>query len=482
MTMIPEYFMLLPLVGLSACMAGSQNEAALTNQKPPAEFVSLASVEELNSDWLTGLNDPLLSELVKDAASQNFDVAKATALVRKARAIAEEANGRRFVKGGLNASANRNQLSENGILPVGEVPGFDRVYSLFDAGFDVSYEIDIWNRKGNTVKARLSEMEVAEQTRRATLLTVMAETARTYGQLRSLERQETALSARLGSTKEKLQLAELRNTHGEAPIGEFIKAAGEHNALGTQLPPLQAEIRVAMFKLALLTGRQPADLIDKLEGAGRLPSLPTAILAGLPSDMLKRRPDVAAAAFQLDAQRLRQKVSQADLFPKFFLLGSLGRQGRSGDDLVAGGSGRYSIGPSFSWPIFQMGSVKARIRASDASVDAAASSYEQAILLALNESESALTRYARAVESLDLANKARLRAEQNHQISKQLFESGETDKLTLLDAEIQQAVADQALAVAEGDAFRILISAYKALGGGWPENSFADRNAEQQKD
>lgn len=467
--MIYRSCLLISLVGLSACMSGTGQTPELGKQTPPDVFASAPVPGEVNPDWLQALDDPLLSDLVSEAASGNFDVARSTALLRQARAMAEAANGERFLQGGVSGSANRNQLSENGVIPVGRVPGFDRTYSLFDAGFDVSYEFDIWGRKRNTVRARLAEAEVAAQTRRATLLTVMAETARTYGQLRSLEMQEKALSSRLASAREKLLLAELRKKHGEAPLSESITIAGQVDILAAQIPPLQGRIQVAMFQLALLSGRQPSELVERLAGTGTIPVLPDAILSGLPSDMLKRRPDVAAAAFQFDAERQRLKVAKADLFPRFFLLGSLGRQERDIDGIVSGGSGRYSIGPSFSWPIFQMGSIRARIRGADAGVDAAASKYEQAVLTALNESESALTRYARAREAVDLAKKATARAAEYEALSAELYRSGEITKLVWLDARMQDFQAQERLAAIRGDAFQKLISAYKALGGGWPE-------------
>ncbi len=469
MNMTRSFCLLLILPSLSACMTGIDTDRELAAQEPPAEFASAGEPGSLTADWLDRLNDPLLSDLVREAASGNFDVARSTALVRQARAMAEAANGRQFPQGGVSGSANRNQLSENGFIPVGNVPGFDRTYSLYDIGFDVSYELDIWGRKGNTVRARLADAEAAVQNRRATLLTVMAETARTYGELRSLELQEKAMASRLASAKEKLRLAELRNKFGEAPLSESIAAAGELDALSAGLPPLQGRIRVAMFQLALLTGKPPGELIERLDGTGSLPALPDAVFAGLPSDMLKRRPDVAAAAFRFDGERQRLKVARADLFPRFFLLGSLGRQERDIDGIASGGSGRYAIGPSFSWPLFEMGTIRAQIRGADAKVDAAASAYEQAVLTALTESESALTRYARSKEAADLAEKSAARATQNADLSAELFKSGEVTKLVWLDAQMEQAIAEERLAALRGDAFRNLIAAYKALGGGWPE-------------
>lgn len=467
--MISRSCLLIALAGLSACASGIGPAPELAQQTPPENFSSAPGPGELNPDWLNALGDPLLSDLVREAAAGNFDVARSTALLRRARAMAEAANGQRFLEGGVGASASRNQLSENGVIPVGSVPGFDRTYSLFDVGFDASYEFDIWGRKGNIVRARLADAEVAAQTRRATLLIIMAETARTYGQLRSLEMQEKALSSRLADAQEKLRLAELRKKHGEAPLSESIMIAGEADALAAQLPPLQGRIKIAMFQLALLSGRQPSELVERLAGTGKLPVLPDAILSGLPSDMLKRRPDVVAAAFQFDAERQRLKVAKADLFPRFFLLGSLGRQERDIDGIASGGSGRFSIGPSFSWPIFEMGSIRARIRGADAGVDAAVSKYEQTVLTALNESESALTRYARAREAVDLATKATARAAEYEMLSAELYRSGEVTKLVWLDARMQRDLAEERLAAIQGDAFQQLIAAYKALGGGWPD-------------
>ena len=235
---------------------------------------------------------------------------------------------------------------------------------------------------------------------------------------------------------------------------------------------------MAAYRLALLTGRNPAQLLERVQNTGGLPDLPAAISAGTPSEVLRRRPDIRAAEYRLAAATARVGVATADLYPRFSLLGSIGQQSRDAEGLVSGNSTRFSIGPSLSWPVFQMGTIRAQIRAADARSEAAAINYERTILTALNESETALTRYSRSFDRVKRTEAALANALQSESLAHKRYAAGEDNRLALMDAVAATARSRSSLAIAKTDALRQAIAAYKSLGGGWQIFRQGDNNAD----
>lgn len=434
---------------------------------PPAQFSSPNDSSAIDENWWQHFNDPLLTALVQETAIRNLDVAEAAARVREARALLEAARGGRLPEGALTGSINRNRLSEGGQIPVGNIPGFERDFTLFDAGFDASWEIDLWGRNSNNIKARTNDLAEKQEQQRSVLLSAIAETAAAYIDLRSAEAAAGAIAAQVDALREKLRLSRLRSESGEAAKSETVQIAVQAEDAAAQLPPLRASARVAAYRLALLSGRNPVDLLERVKNTGALPDLPETISAGTPSDVLRRRPDIRAAEYRLAAATARVGLATADLYPRFSLLGSIGQQSRDAEGLVSAGSSRFSFGPSLSWPIFQMGAIRAQIRASDARSDAAAINYERTILTALNESETALARYARAVDRTARTDAALANAKENQALIQQRYAAGEDDKLVLMDAVAATARSRFSMANAKADALRQAIAAFKSFGGGW---------------
>ena len=466
MSQSPGIIVLSAAILLSSCTAVG-SDYSRPDITPPAQFHSTNDSTPVDGRWWQQFNDPLLAALVQETATRNLNVAEAAARVREARALLEAARGGRLPEGALTGSVTSNRLSEEGQIPVGKIPGFERDFTLFDAGFDASWEIDLWGRESNTIKARANDLAERQELQRSVLLSAIAETAAAYIDLRSAEASADAVAAQAKALQEKLRLSRLRSDSGEAPKSETVQIAVQAEEAAAQLPPLQANARVAAYRLALLTGRNPADLLERVANIGSLPDLPAALSAGTPSDVLRNRPDIRAAEYRLAAATNRVGAATADLFPRFSLLGSVGQQSRDGEGLFSAGSTRFSFGPSLSWPIFQMGTIRAQIRAADARSEAAAINYERTILTALNESETALTRYSRAVERVARTSAALANAAENESLSKQRYAAGEDNKLALMDAMAATARSRASLASVKADALRQAVAAYKSLGGGW---------------
>lgn len=464
-------------IALSSCTAVGPDYVR-PDIVPPEQFVSTSHSSVIDESWWQQFDDPLLTTLVQETATRNLDIAEASARVREARALLEAAKGGRLPEGALTASVMRNRLSEEGQLPIEDIPGFERDFTLFDAGFDASWEMDLWGRASNNIRARANDLAEKQEQERAVLLSVIAETAAAYIDLRSAEASASAIAAQANALQEKLRLSQLRSQSGEAPKSETVQIAVQAEEAAAQLPPVLATARVAAYRLALLTGRNPAQLLGRVQNTGGLPDLPAAISAGTPSEVLRRRPDIRAAEYRLAAATARVGVATADLYPRFSLLGSIGQQSRDAEGLVSGNSTRFSIGPSLSWPVFQMGTIRAQIRAADARSEAAAINYERTILTALNESETALTRYARSFDRVKRTEAALANALQSESLAHKRYAAGEDNRLALMDAVAATARSRSSLAIAKTDALRQAIAAYKSLGGGWQIFQQSDNNAD----
>ena len=233
------------------------------------------------------------------------------------------------------------------------------------------------------------------------------------------------------------------------------------------VPGLLASLEGAKYRLAVLLGLEPGALHEALKETAPIPEAPAAIAAGVPADVLRRRPDVRKAERELAAQTARVGVATADLYPKITLSGSIGFESLSSDRLLTSGSLFYSIGPSFSWAVFHAGSIRANIEAQSALREAALVQYKSAVLNALEETENALTAYGKERsrrESLDAAVRA---AREAARLARARYEAGLDDFGNLLDAERSLLSFQDQLAESEGAVVSSLVRLYKVLGGGW---------------
>jgi NodT family efflux transporter outer membrane factor (OMF) lipoprotein len=471
--MRPYILAALPLFILGGCAVGPDYHppAAIASA---AKWVEPASANAVDARWWQRLGDPVLTGLVDMAVSRNPDIRIADAQLLEARANRAAAAGRRLPQIGVTGSVTDNQLSANGPFPLAKVPGFDRRYSLYDAGFDASWEIDLWGRATRDVQAASARAQAAVEARRGVLLQTIAEVVRAYVDLRGAQ---ARLASAMQDADARGQIAALvgqRFRGGEASRFDAARADAQADATRALVPGLQASVRAAAYQLALLTGQPPEAMTALADHAASLPSTPPTVGVGLRSDLLRRRPDVRRAERDLAAATADVGVATADLFPRITLTGALGQQSRTAGDFTSGGSTRFQIGPSLSWPIFNFGRIHAQIRAADARSQAAAVRYEKSVLGALADSETALNRYAAAGAERRAREAARAQSATALDLARQLHRAGEDDLLVLLDAQSAYSESEQAALIARAAELSALAALYKALGGGW--ESFPDEN------
>lgn len=454
------------LIGLAACTVGP------TYRHPPAVAMASAwsepaAARAVDAAWWRTLSDPALDDLVAAAVTHNLDVREAEARLREARANRDATAGGRLPQVNATGSVTDNQLSANGELPIASIPGFARRYSLFDGGFDASWEVDLWGRTARQLEAAGARAASADEARRDVLMQTIAEVVRTYIDLRSAQARLASVRMDADARSRTAVLVEQRFRAGDA--SRFDAERAESQALTTRsgLAGPASDARAAAYRLALLTGRPPEALAWLAEKPAPLPVAPGVVGVGLRSELLRRRPDIRQAERDLAAATADVGVATADLFPRLTLIGSVGLKAREPGDLSSALSTRFQVGPSLSWPVLSFGRIRAQIRAANARADQAGAAYEKAVLSALADSETAINRYDSAAhERLD-RDAARASSAAALDLAQRRYQSGEDDLLTLLSAQSDFSATDQADLAARSSELTALVSLYKALGGGW---------------
>ncbi|MDQ7813018.1 TolC family protein, partial [Brevundimonas sp.] len=332
-----------------------------------------------------------------------------------------------------------------------------------------AYEIDLFGRVGSTIRAARADADAAAAALDVVRVTVAAETARAYADACSA-------NARIAVAERTLALqgetADLTRRLLEAGSGNGLDTARARSALEStraSLPPLRAERDGALFRLATLTGRTPAEASEAARACARPPQLSRPIPIGDGAGLLARRPDVRRAERNLAAAAARVNVATADLYPRISLGGSLGSTALDAGDLGDDASFRFSVGPLISWSFPNVFAARARIEQAGAGADAALATFDQTVLVALQETETALATYAHELDRRSALQAARDEAATAARLSRLRFDAGADSFLTVLDAERTLAAADAQLAASDALVTTYQIALFKALAGGWSE-------------
>ncbi|QNE06357.1 efflux transporter outer membrane subunit [Croceicoccus marinus] len=457
---------------LAGCTVGPDYDAPVPQVSDT--WIEPANTGAVQPAWWDRFDDPRLSALIARAMAEAPSLAEARARLAEARANRDAVLGARAPQVSASGAATENRISENGLLPVGAFPGFDPRYSLFDLGFDASWEIDLWGRRTREAQAAQAQAEAAQAAYQDALVQLTAEIARGYMDLRAAQQVSALAAGREDASGDLAALTDQLFQAGEASRIDAQAMRAEAANAADAAAQARALEAAAAYRLSALMGTPPENLLPDLAAAAPIPAAPEAILVGLRSDLLRRRPDVRRAERELAAATARIGVATADLFPRFSLIGGLGTQAQDAGNLFDPGSTRFSIGPSFSWPIFSGGQIRARIRAADAGAEAAAAAYQQAVAEALADSEGAINRFLEARSRTAAAAQAAEAQERAFALSRQRFERGEDNRLELDRARLELLAREQSLASARVEAANAAVAVYKSLGGAWQAETPAD--------
>lgn len=451
---------------LGACTTVGPDYAPPVSSAAP-QWLEPADTSAVEAAWWDSFGDPLLTSLITRAMDGAPDIAIAEARLREARANRAAVLGENLPQVSAGGSAMQNRISENGQFPAGQIPGFTTGFSLFDLGFDAGWEADFWGRRIRQAEAAEAVLGAAEAGRDAALVMLSAEIARNYLDLRLAQAEEAAASTIAETLAEQTRLMRLMANAGEVARLDAERSASAAALAEAAIPAARAMAAGAAYRIAALLGELPENITPALLAPAPLPQLPDAILTGLRSDLLQRRPDVRLAERELAAATAGVGVATADLFPRFSLLGGLGTQARSIDGLADDGSLRFSIGPTFSWPIFSGGRIRAQIAAADARAQEAAARYESAAMQALAESEGAINRWLRAREAQGSAAQALGREQEAYSLAELRFQRGTDSRIDRANARRQLTESERLALRAKADAAQAGVALFKALGGAW---------------
>ena len=442
--------------------------------KVPASFAEapvstpMGKAQIVDDAWWKNLGDPVLEGLLAQALKSAPDIAEAQARVREARALVGIAGAGRFPTADAGGGYARSLGSKNvptGVPPGGLGPGIHS--NLWQAGFDASWEIDIFGGERRTVEAAEANYTAATEDRADVVLTLQAEVARNYVELRGAQRRIEVARKDLIIERDLQALTQSLLAAGLAPQQDLLRAQAQVSDIEAAIPEFETDERAAAYRIAALIGRPVAEMAARLSAPRPIPQALSEVPIGLPSELLERRPDVRAAERRIAAANARIGIAQADLYPHFSLTAVTGLESLNFSSLSSASSGYYQIGPGISWRIFDAGKVRFQVRAESARTDAAAAAYQGSVLNAFRDVETALLSYANAkTRRNNLAAESAADA-QATQMARLLYEKGLESFLPVLDAERSLYAADDQLAQSERDSALALIALYKSLGGGW---------------
>lgn len=414
--------------------------------------------------WWAVLDDPMLDSLEQRAMHGNLGLQEAAARVREARALRGIDEAALWPSLDSRAKVSTRRNSENS--------GDGKEGGLYAVGFDAGWELDIFGGRRRAVEAAQAEMEASEAALHDVLVSLTAEIALNYVDVRTIQARLAAAEANLAAQQKTYELNLSRYRAGllyELAVQQSLYLL-EHSR--SQIPPLQAALGKARNRLAVLLGQNPGALDKELSANRAVPVPPANVAVGVPADTLRRRPDVRRAERGLAAATARIGVATADLYPKFRLLGSIGLESLTAENLTEWPSRTWSAGPSISWKIFDAGAVRRNIEVQNARQEQALRRYESAVLGAREEVENGLLAYAREQNRHDSLEKAVDAARKAEMLARDRFKAGLVDFSNVLDAQRAMLAYEDELAGSKGTVTANLIRLYKALGGGW--QSMAD--------
>lgn len=459
------------LFALSACTLGPdfrrpEAAPAVASFATAGAKVPSNTVEQtLDASWWTLFRDPVLVELEREAIAANLDLQAAAARVAQSRAALQVSGAALLPRVDAGASYARQRASGKGTNALSGATD-QHAFNLSQAGFDASWELDLWGRARRLQESSAAQLEAAGFDAAAMRVSLTAEVARVYLELRGVQNDLRVARSNSEIAAKSLHVAERRRAQGVATEFDTSVARAQLASFEAAIPELEQRGAELGNALALLLAKPPRALDAQLSNAAELPGLPARVPVGLPSELAHRRPDILGAESRLHAATAQIGAAQADFYPSISLTGSLGAQALSFSDL-GWGARQFAIGPSLHLPIFEGGRLKGNLALTEARQQEAAVAYQQTVLKAWHEVDNALSGYRRVqgrAAQLDVAVLENRRALTH---AERRYAQGAADYLTVLVT--QQRLLDSENAASRGrtDTALAMVALYKALGGGW---------------
>lgn len=453
---------------LAACASGPDYEGPGVELGTASAFTHADAAifidAEAEMEFWRGFDDPLLATLVDDAFFANHDLRAAVARYERASALYRHARFDRLptVTAGATAADVRASAAQ--------LPGAareQRDVNDYELRVEAAWELDLFGRARRAIEAQRALADASAAEVAGVQVALAGELVRSYFELRGLQAQLRVARENADNQAGSLRYVDARLEAGRGIELDVMRARAQLEGTRARIPALEAEIVVAMHRIAVLTGREPGALIAALAVPAPMPALPLQVPVGTPSDLLRRRPDIYVAERRLAAATARIGLATADLFPRFALGGLVGSQAADAGALFERDSEIQVVALGIDWSFLDVGRVRARIAAADADAEAHLEDYQQAVLLALEETENAMVRFARARQEQAHLEQAAEASAAATRYARLRFDGGAADFLHVLDAERVQLEAEDRLAVGRTRTAAALVALYRSLAGGW---------------
>lgn len=464
------------VLGLSGCTLGPDFHTPATPlgahwQQPDTTTTRSRAVPgNVDSQWWRSFGDPQLSALLADARANNLDLRVAASHVEQSIAARTTVTADRLPSVSATGDYSRARSSERGLVDIAGKDGKEN-YNLWNTGLNFNWEADLWGRVRRSVEAADANVQVSVEEQHAAMVSIMAQAARDYIQLRGTQNSLKVTQQNLAIARHSLDLTRTRLAQGVATDLEVSQAAALVASIDARVPPLEQQQSVLINALSFLVGREPGALSAELSPIKAIPAGPANVPVGLPSELAQRRPDIRRAEADLHAATAAIGIAKADFYPRITLSGSAGFQAMQLSNLGSWASRSFAFGPGLSVPIFEGGRLQGQLQLRESRQQEAGIAYQRTVLAAWHEVDNALSGYQadqRRHQSLELAV-----SESQHALAsaQEQYAQGTVDFLNVLT--VQNALlADQAALVqSTADVSLTLVNLYQSLGGGWQQQA-----------
>ncbi len=422
--------------------------------------------------WWHALNDPELDSLVERAVKANPTLEIALTRLQQARTYETVVLGYALPTADATAAAGRGSgrdltrgRAESGLISADNGVGLQHINTI--EGFDAVWELDLFGKFRREYEAARADTQAAAAARNTVVTALIGDVVRGYIDLRGLQVRAGVLHQASDVLRESLRIVTIRYQRGITNELDVALATRELNTLLAQIAPVEAQVVGAQNTLAVLLGEYPEQLAGELSKPDLIPTLPAAATAGVPLDLLKRRPDIQQAERELAAATARIGVATADLFPQVALVGGIGAQGQGWGTTPAVGQHIWSFGPGAMWPLLDFGALDAQVDIAHLQAHAALVNYRRTILDAVQQVDTAVTAYAAQQDELSKLSDALIAGERAVDVATERYNRGLTDFLNVVDAERQYYSLQLQYAGAQVTQGEQFVQVYKSLGGGW---------------
>lgn len=456
----------LAALALAACASVTDDYDAAQPQLP-AQFAAADDASWVSGDaaldaWWQTFQDPVLNALVQRSAQGSLDLREALARWNEARALRGVAAGEQWPSVDAKASFERRGQSKN--TPLGSFVPDTGTYTV---GFDASWELDLWGRVRRSVEAADADLAASAEDLRDAAVSVAAETARNYIELRAFQRRVEIARNNVSLQQQTLDLVRGRFDAGLVGERDVAQAMTNVESTRSRVPALEVGLAAAANRLSVILGEAPGQLAAELGSTTPIPVPPTSVAIGVPADLLRRRADVRRAERQVAAEHARIGVAQGARYPRLTLGGELGLASTELSSLIERDSGLFGIGPSLRWNLFDAGRLRNRVVAQEARTEQALVRYERAVLTAIEEAENAMTGFLREQTRRGSLLQAASQARRAVDLARAQYREGLSDFQSVLTSERELAELEDQLASSDAGIATSLVALYKALGGGW---------------